>query len=96
MISVTVEFSNVAAASPQNNVKVVCFTATAGQNNYTVSDVPGLSKLVGKEIGEQIFKTEMDGSDLLTSSVLVSWNDTTFNLLNVTVAGGEKIIIWYY
>lgn len=97
MISVTVEFGNIAAASSQNYAKVIVFTAIAGQNAYTVADVATLSRLVGKTIGAEIFKVEDDGSDLLTSSALVTWNGTTFTISNaVTVAGGEKILIWYY
>lgn len=77
--------------------KIIAFTAIAGQNTYTASDVPNLSRIVGKVIGTEIFKVEDDGSNLLTSSVLVTWDDTTFTISNaVTVAGGEKIIIWYY
>lgn len=97
MISVTVTFGNITAASSQNYAKVIVFTAIAAQNAYTVADVPALSRLVGKDIGTEIFKVEDDESGLLTSSVLVAWNDTTFTISNaVTVAGGEKIIIWYY
>ena len=105
MISVTVTFGNISAASSQNYAKVIVFTAVAGVNSYTedgsasppTSAVADLVKLVGKDIGTEIFKVEMDGSDLLTSSVLVTWNDTTFTISPyVTVSGGERIIIWYY
>lgn len=97
MISVTVTFGNITAASSQNYAKVIVFTAIAAQNAYTATDVPALSRLVGKDIGTEIFKVEDDGSDLLTSSALVTWNDVTFTISNaVTVSGGEKIIIWYY
>lgn len=83
--------------SSADYAKVIVFTAVAAQNSYTASDVPNLSRLVGKEIGTEIFKVEDDGSDLLTSSALVTWNDTTFTISNaVTISGGEKIIIWYY
>lgn len=95
MISVIVEFSNITAATSQNYAKIICFTALAGITSYNADVIPELSKLVGKEIGVEIFKVEDDGSDLLTSSVLVSWNDINF-VINVTVTGGEKIIIWYY
>jgi len=83
--------------SSADYAKVIVFTAIAAQNAYTVADVPNLSRIVGKVIGTDIFKVEDDGSDSLTSSALVTWNDTTFTISNaVTVSGGEKIIIWYY
>lgn len=107
MIEVTVEFSNITAASSQNYAKVIVFTAVAGVNRYAAetsssppaSPVPQLSRLVGKTISNTggIFKAEFDGSDLLTSSVLATWDDTYFVIDSaVNVAGGEKIIIWYF
>ena len=107
MINVTVSFPNVSAASSQNYAKVIVFTAVAGVNRYAAetsssppaSPVPQLSRLVGKTISITggIFKAEMDGSELLTSSVLATWDDTYFLIdSGITVSGGEKIIIWYF
>lgn len=107
MISVTVEFSNSTAASSQNYAKVIVFGAVAGVNRYAAetsssppaSPVPQLSRLVGKTISITggIFKAEIDGSQLLTSSVLATWDGTYFTIdSGITVVGGEKIIIWYF
>lgn len=96
MISVTVTFGNIAAATSQKYVKVIVFPVVSGQNEYTEDDVSDLSKIVGKDIGTEIFKIEYQGSDLLSGDALASWNDTTFEISDsVTVTTG-KIIIWYY
>jgi len=98
MIQVTVTFGNLTAASSQNYAKVIVFTTSAGDNSYTASDVSAFSSIVGKDIGTEIFKIEMDGSLLYGGgSTLATWNDVTFAIDNgVTVAGGENIRIWYY
>lgn len=98
MISVTVEFSNLTAATSQNYAKVIVFSAEAEKNDYTVEDVPQLVRLIGKEIGTEIFKAEDEGSNLINgNSVLVTWDDTTFSISDsITVSANDKIIIWYY
>lgn len=107
MIEITVSFPNVAGASSQNYAKVIVFSAVAGVNRYAAeasssppaSAVSSLSRLVGKTISITggIFWATIDGSDLLTSSVLATWDDTYFVIdSGITISGGEKIIIWYY
>lgn len=66
---------------------LVTFDTTAGQTDYTASDVPDLALAVGKEIK----LVTMDGSILTTD--FRSWDDTTFTISNVTVEGGEEVVI---
>ena len=93
MISITVEFPRVEIVSSNTYVKVIVFTATNGQNNYTVSDVADLDKMVG---GTMV-KVELDGSNLISGgSVLATWDDTNFTLSAfITVSGGERVFILY-
>lgn len=98
MISVTVTFGNITAAASQNYAKVIVFSAEAGKNDYTVEDVPQLVRIIGKAIGEEIFKADDEGSNLINgNSVLATWDDETFSISDsITVSENDKIIIWYY
>ena len=69
-------------------VAIVTFTAVAAQTDYTVADVPDLANIVGLTL-----KFVSDDSSILTSAFR-SWDDTTFSIINVTVAGGEEIVIF--
>lgn len=69
-------------------VVIVTFTAIAGQQDYTVADVPDLANIVGLSL-----KFVSDDSSILTSAFR-SWDDITFSIINVTVAGGEEIVIF--
>lgn len=91
MISVTVTFGRIQAQSSQPYLKGIAFNTVAGQNNYTVADVADLELIEGGEL----FEVKMDGSNLINgSSVLATWNDTTFAInSDVTVSGGERITI---
>lgn len=79
-------------------VKLISFLTTAGQSSYDSGDVPELSDLVGKIVGTEIAKVELDGSNLISgTSVLVSWNNTDLVFdAGITIAGNERVLILYY
>ena len=93
MISVTVDFGNITAASSQSYVKSIVFTAIAGTNNYTDSTAAALSRMVGFTM----VKVEVDGSNLINGgSILATWDNTNFTISGmVTILGGERVLIFY-
>lgn len=74
--------------SPTNSNPIVTFTAIAGQTDYTVIDVPDLSSIVGKTL-----KFVSDDSTVLPPANR-SWDNVTFKIIGVDVAGGEDIVIF--
>ena len=65
----------------------IFFYTTAGKTTYTYADVAGLANV------SSIISVNMDGSVLTPS--FFSWDGTTLEILNITVSGGEYIVIFY-
>jgi hypothetical protein len=65
----------------------IFFYTIAGQTTYTASDVSGLANV------DTIIAMNMDGS-ILTPD-FHSWDGTTLTISNITISGGEYIVIFY-
>ena len=78
---------SVTNTTPVSSTVVINFTAIALQTSYTSVDVPDLIKIVGKTI-----KIVTDDSTVLLPANW-SWDDVTFKIIGIEVAGGENIVI---
>lgn len=67
---------------------LISFTAIAAQTDYTAVDVPDLALIVGKMI-----KSVTDDSTVLLPANW-SWDNTTFKIIGLDIAGGENIVIF--
>jgi len=78
--------------------KIISFLTVTGQSSYDAGDVADLALLVGKTIGTEISKVELDGSNLIGGTyALVSWDDTDLVFdSGITIAGSERVFILYY
>lgn len=68
----------------------VFFYTEAGKTDYTSTDVPGLAKL---STSSELIAVNMDRGNL--EPTFRAWEDSTFKIKQIDVAGGEYIVIFW-
>ena len=82
-----ITISSTGGGGGSGNLTGVKFFANPSQTDYTIADVPSLSLIVGKSL----FLVTDDSTVLPAANA--SWDNTTFKIIDIPIAGGETIVI---